>query len=358
VKTAFEEVARGKGPDDVIEIGPVVDVYARGLKDTLNEVNVRGPKWLTKDEAKAIEEPKMRSRVTALRAEIARGREGPSMEALERRAARFVADHSAPIGDSGNAIDVLFPAFDVGNGEDWANRVPGIDARLITDAKDALRILKMLQRDANEGEIGRLRTFNPRREILIVVRDSDDETKWYPAAIDKQTAKPRGFDSYHNEVNFTSVETAAEFESIFGRGSARGIGEDELSTAFYEKMEALYDKGRSLPIGDFDPPGIDKEALTKAAVSAVETYLRGLDAIPAELDLPESYRTTLEAIRAALADGQHITIGESYGDPVLRMPRKFAGEPTEDYMVGWAFSELTEQVPSLRRFYNVNATAA
>ncbi len=358
VRAAFDEVAAGKGPDAVIDTNAVVDVYALNLARTLSDVNRKGPKWLTPAEAESVPAGQMRGRVVSLRAEIARGQQNLSMEAVERRATRFVADHSAPIGVSGNAIDVFFPAFDTGNGADWGNRVPGVDARLVTDAKDALRLLKMFETDASPAELERLHTFDPRREILIVVRDSDDESKWYPAAIDKKSGKPRGFDSYHNEVKFTDVATKADFEKIFGRGSAAGIADDDLASAFYERLEALFGRGQSLPIAELDPPGLDKPALTKAAAASVEKYLGALRELPPELDLDDTYRTTLEAIRTAVAGGQHIQVGEQFGDPILLMPRKFAGAPTEDYMVGWAFSELTKQVPSLSRFYNVDAKAA
>lgn len=357
VRAAFRAVAEGKPDTAVIDVGSVVDAYATGLKESLGAVNTRGPRWLTAKEAAAVEGEQRRGRVTALRAELARGQRGLSIEALDRLAARFVADHSAPIGDSGNAIDVLFPAYDVGNGASWDNREPGISARLFTDAKSSLRILKMLLRDASPAEKKRLETFDPKKELLIVVRDSDDETKWYPAAIDKATGKARGFDSLHNEVSFAAVESKADFEEIFGRGSAARVSEDDLESAFYDRMSALFDSGRALPIEKLDPPGLDKEALTRAAAPAVEAYLGALRELPATLDLTPDQRGTLEAIRAALADGQHITIGESYGDPILEMPRKFAGAPLEEYHVGWAFSELTRSIPELKRFYNVNATA-
>jgi hypothetical protein len=335
IHEAFAKVAEGKGDDVVIDPNAIVDAYATTLKSDVRAANQRGPKWLTASEAKGVSKPVVRDRVTALRAELSLGQKDLSMDALERRAARFIADHSAPTGDSGNAIDVFFPAFDVGNGEDWSNGVPGISGTLVTNGRDALKLLKMYEGDASDEELARLRTFNPRKEYLIVVRDSDDETKHYPAAIDKKTGKARGFDSVHNEADFLSEEDDA-----------------------YDKMQKVFDRNRSLPIEKTSPPSLDKAALTKAAAVAVQDYLAGLRAIPASLDLSETDRTTLEAIRAAIADGQQITVGESHGDPILMMPRKFAGTPTEDWAVGWAVNELTKQTPSLKRFYNVNATPA
>jgi hypothetical protein len=356
VQDAFESVAKDKSADAVISVSAVVNAYAKTLKSTLDVVNTKGPTVVTHAEASAVAQPEMRERMVSLRADLARGGKPLGDDELLRRAARFVTDHSAPIGQSGNAIDVLFPAFDVGNAANWDDKEPGIDARLITDPKAALTILKMLEGDASPAEIKRLRTFDPAKERLILVLGSDDETHFFPAAIDRKTGKTRGFDSQHNEVNFANVETKADFEALFGKGSAKSVKDGDFYTAAYDRLHALVDAGRSLPIATLDPPELDTAKLTAAAGAALQKYFGGISQVPTGDDLSDTDRKTLEAIRKAVHEGDSITVGEKYGDPILLMPRRFDGAPTEDWAVGWAVSALFQAVPELRRFYNVNAT--
>lgn len=359
VKKAFTAVAKGKPDDAVISVNAVVGAYASSLKKTLGEVNSVGPAFLTDKEAKAVGEPLLRSRVTAARSELARGSKSLSEQAILRSAARFIADHSAPINASNNAIDVFFPSFDSGNGADWDEGQPGISADLIKDGDSARLILRILAAGTSDHIRERLETFDPKKEYLIVVRDSEDETSWYPAAIDRTTGKARGFDTAHNEVDFPYMFEGVEgFESVWGPGSAEGL-EDDLDYQFHQKLEALLEKkGKSIPIEKMDPPELDSAKLTDVAATTLQKYFSELPAVPASLDLTPDERTTLEAIRAAVQDGQTITVGESWGDPILKMPRKFTGDAPADYMVGWAVAELFKQIPELKRFYNVNATAA
>lgn len=354
VQDAFEAAAKGKAGDAVVSVNEVVNAYAKTLKASLDAVNTKGPAIVTHAEASQVEQPQLRERLVSLRADLARGNKPLTDDDLLRRAARFVTDHSAPINQSGNAIDVLFPAFDTGNGANWDEKQPGIDARLITDPKAALLILKMLERDSGPEQIKRLRTFDPAKERLILVLDSEDETHFYPAAIDRKSGKARGFDTQHNEVDFAQAESAEDFESVFGKGSAKKITDDDYATPFYERLHALVDKGRSLPIERLDPPELDQVKLTEAAATALQSYFKGLTQLPAG-DFSDADKKTLEAIRAAVQAGETITVGEKYGDPTLLMPRKFSGAPTEDYAVGWAVSALFQEVPGLRRFYNVNS---
>jgi hypothetical protein len=356
VEAAFKKVAAGKSPDAVISINEVVDQYARDLKANVGAVNTRGPSLLTAKEAKALLEPQQRGRVAAFRAELSRGPSRISEAALLRSAARFIADHSAPLNQSGNAIDVLFPAFDVGNGGNWGAKEAGISAVLIKDAKSAQLMLKMFEGDASEGELARLRTFDPKKEALIVVQDSEDETSFYPAAINKKSGEARGFDSKHNEVNFTAVESREDFELIFGPGSGARVKDDDYATAYYDRLHKLFDRGKPIALNELDPPELDHLALTQDAAGKMRAFFASSIAFPANADFSADNLKTLKAIRAAVKAGEEITVGESHGDPILLMPRKFSGKPTEDYAVGWAVSALIESVPELRRFYNVNST--
>jgi hypothetical protein len=359
LQKAFKSVAKGKSDDAVVDINDVVGAYASKLKRALGQANKVGPTYLTDKEAKTVRGPQLRARVVAARAELALGKKSLSEDALLWKAAHFIADHSAPINASNNAIDVFFPAFDSGNGADWDKKHPGISADLIKDGEKAQLILKIIGAGMNDEIQARLATFDPAKEHLIIVRDSEDETSWYPAAIDKTTGKARGFDTSHNEVDFPYMFNEVEsFEAIWGPGSAAGH-EDDLEYAFSEKLSALMDDiGTPIPIAKMDPPELDIAKLTNVAAEKLQEYFAGLEAIPANLELNDRERTTLEAIRAAIHEGQQITIGESYGDPILKMPRKFAGEATDDYMVGWSVSELFKQIPEFKRFYNVNANAA
>jgi hypothetical protein len=359
VKKAFTAVANGKPDDAKVEIDAVVGAYASRMKKTIGEANKVGPAFLTEKEAKAVGEPMLRARVMASRSELARGKKSLSDEAILRSAARFIADHSAPINTSSNAIDVFFPAFDSGNGADWDEHQAGIGGDLIKDGEKAKLILRIIGAGTNDEIQARLATFDPAKEYLIIVRDSQDETSWYPAAIDKSSGKARGFDTSHNEVDFPYMFDSVEaFESVWGPGSAQGV-EDDLEYAFSEKLQALMDKeGKSIPISKMNPPEIDKAKLTDVAAKKLQTWFAEAASIPASFDLSQNERNTLEAIRAAIHDGQTITIGESYGDPILMMPRKFEGAAEPDYWVGWAVSELFKQIPEMKRFYNVDAKAA
>lgn len=356
VEAAFKKVAGGKPAETVISIDDVVNAYAGDLKRSLGAVNTRGPTLLTDKEAKALDEPQQRSRVIAFRAELARGGKAPSDAQLLRNAARFIADHSGPINQSGNAIDVFFPAFDSGNGADWSEKQAGISAVLIKDPKAALLMLKMFEGDASEGELSRLRTFDPKKEALIVVQDSEDETSFYPAAINKKTGEARGFDSKHNEVNFTAVDSREAFEAIFGPGSGAKVKDEDYAFAYGERLHKLFDRGKNIALEGLDPPELDQLALTKDAANVFQRYFASNIPLPTGEDFSADNTKTLKAIRAAIKDGGQITVGESHGDPILLMPRKFSGKPTEDYAVGWAMSALIEGVPELRRYYSVNST--
>lgn len=356
IEAAFRKAAEGKAPDAIISIDDVVNAYASELKKSLGLVNTRGPKLLTDSEAKGLGEPQQRDRVISLRAELARGSKPLSEAALLRSAARFIANHSGPLNQSGNAIDVFFPAFDGGNGGNWDAKEAGISAALIKDAKSALLLLKMFSSDASEGELARLKTFDPKKEALIVVQDSEDETSFYPAAINKRTGAARGFDSRHNEVSFTQVESREDFELIFGPGSGARVKDEDYASAYYDRLHKLFDAGKAIALEKTDPPEIDHLALTKDAANAFQAWFASSAAFPANGDFSPDNLKTLKAIRAAVKAGGEITVGESHGDPILLMPRKFAGKPTEDYAVGWAVSALIESVPELRRFYHVNST--
>lgn len=356
VQDAFEAVAHGKAADAPISINAVVNTYASTLKSKLDAVNVVGPATVTAKEAAQIDQPEMRERVLGLRAELSRGSKPLAEADLARRAARFIADHSAPIGVSGNALNVFFPAFDVGNAGNWDAKEAGIDARLITDGKTALALIKLFLTDAGPSEAKRLSTFDPAKEHLIVVAGSDDETVYYPAAIDKKTGKARGFDSSHNSANFPGPETKEEFEALFGKGSAKSVTDGDYAYAVYGMTEKLLGKGKSIALDKMDPPELDRVKLTAAAQKELTTYFAGMTKLPAGIEFSDADQKTLLAIRDAIKAGQAITVGESYGDPILQMPRKFSGAPTEDYAVGWAINTLVSGVPELQRFFNVNAT--
>jgi len=355
VQDAFDFVAKDQPINAVISINKVVDVYAKTLKSSLDAINTVGPKTVTAKEAAAVEQPNMRERLVSIRADLARGDKPLEDDDLVRRAARFVTDHSAPIGDSGNAINVLFPAFDVGNAANWSDGEPGISASLITDPKAAVLLMQMFMGNAGPGELSRLKTFDPAKERLIVVADSDDETHYFPAAIDKKTGKARGFDSSHNSVDFLNPETKEDFEKMFGKGSAKGVADDDYASAAYDRLQSMLDKGKALPIAKMDPPEIDTTKLTTAAAEALQTYFAGMTKLPAG-DFSADDKKTLLAIRDAVKAGETITIGEKYGDPTLLMPRKFSAKPTEDYAIGWAMMTLYQSVPELNRFYNVNSS--
>lgn len=357
VEAAFKRVADGKPAETVIAVNDVVDAYAGDLKRNLGAVNTRGPSLLTDKEAKALSEPQQRGRVVAFRAELARGAgKAPSEAQLLRNAARFIADHSGPLNQSGNAIDVFFPSFDSGNGGNWDEKQAGISAVLIKDPKAALLMLKMFEGDASDGELSRLRTFDPKKEALIVVQDSEDETSFYPAAINKKTGEARGFDSKHNEVNFTAVDSKEAFEAIFGPGSGAKVKDDDYAYEYGERLHKLFDRGKTIALEQLDPPEIDQLALTKDAANVFQRFFASNVALPTGEDFSADNTKTLKAIRAAIKAGGEITVGESHGDPILLMPRKFSGKPTEDYAVGWAMSALIENVPELRRYYHVNST--
>lgn len=355
VRRAFEAESSGKGRDDVVSLDRVVDRYARTLKRSIDAANQVGPKFVTVKEADKVGPKDVGSRVVAARAELGRGLVPLSHAALARRAAQFVAAHSEPIGTY-EAPDAAFPGFDRGNGEDWhRNQVPGIDGHVITDAKTAEVLLSFFK--AEDGPRGRanLETFDPSRELLVVVRGSGDERHYYAAAIDQQTGKARHFSTYHNEVDFELPQDAAEFDAVFGAGASAAITDDDYEYGAITKLEQLVEAGVPLDLASTQPPEVDRKALTHAGRDAITAFLSSRDTVPTD-GMQDGFATTLKAIHAAVRGGAKIDVVDGDTGPELRVPLKFSGAPTPDYYVGWALRGLTENVPELRRFVDVNAS--